>query len=646
MKIHKVWAENVRNIKKQVSFSPALEGVTVLYAPNEFGKTTLAEVVSTIIEREYSSNHGSLKLLQRADSASGPTMGMEFEIGGAVYWLEKTWLKGKNCILRKISPELVNYQVGEESESELSELIGENFDEVLWRIVQVSQGNSFDTFDSLTSIEESSSLQQAFDRATEGESSESDESFLQTLEKEYSEWFTDKGKARREKDSRGKFLVDKAAEQDELNRQIRILDQRLSDADMFEIESKAETESIDNLIKIQKIQLKEKELQSAKATVGLFNELSDSISSLVKEHPYVTTWDSAKFEEFRAVNAGYQAYKSLKSLRVSALKTFDFKVDSEESILSAGESREVPITSGLSIEIDELARLEFPSSSENSNLKKDHDRFNALRKELDVSTLPEASARDTKTKDWTRLRQELETLVSGSRFEEEKHRYAELMSEKELNPEEWKLALTHKKVSQEDLLQLTRETGKKEGRFTEIRSEGVLSQKNQTEAKVRTLKSEIEELELQRDGIALLRNTVIEYKEKKAVVYSEKFEEELNSLVSLIFPGKTKISVDSDFSISGRNQDGTVLAIEQLSVGAREQISFMSRLAIAQIASSEGPIPLILDDDLVSTDDRRLNAIGEILQRLTGLQVLIFTCHPERFMGIPHKKSINLEKTS
>jgi hypothetical protein len=646
VKIRKIWAENVRNIKKQVLVAPSVDGVTILHAPNEFGKTTLAEVVSTLLEREYSSNHGSLKLLQRADSTSGPTMGMEFQLGDDVYWLEKTWLKGKNCTLRKISPEKINFEVGEESESELSELIGDNFDEVLWRIVQVGQGNSSDTFDSLTSIEESSFLQQAFDRATEGESSESDESFLQALTKEYSEWFTDKGKPRREKDSRGKLLSDKSSELDDLHDEVSDLQKRLKDADRFEKEAQADTESIDTLKEIQAIQQKNKDLERASKLVNSLDTRKASLKSLSKEHPYVTTWDSSKFEEYRSSSGGYQAFKSLKTFKITALKIFDLKIDSEESSLSAGDSKVIPITSDLTVGIGDLARLDFPTESDSADLREQHDRFIELGQELGISSVSEGNTKDAKAREWKRVQEEISSIELDPSFEEAQFLFEKLSAEKQANLAAWQAAVTHKPVSQDDLLLMTKESGKKEGRYTEIRSEGVLSRKDRSEARVRTLNSEIEELELQRDGINLLWQTVNYHKDQKAAAYSEKFEEQLNELVSLLYPGETKISIDSDFTISGRNQDGTVLALEQLSIGAKEQISFLSRLAIAQIASTEGSVPLILDDDLVSTDDRRLKGIGDILERIQGIQVLIFTCHPERFKAIPHAKSIDLEKIS
>lgn len=644
MKIKRIWAENVRNIKEQVSVVPVLDGVTVLHAPNEFGKTSLAEVILTLFTKEHTSNHSSLKLLQRADATSGPTMGVEFVLGEETYSLEKTWLRGKNCTLQKLSPRKVNFSVGEESESELANLKKQYFDEVLWRIIQVGQGSSAATFDSLSSAEESTFLQQAFDRATESESSESEETFLQALTKEYFDWFTDKGKPRREKDSRGKLLVDKIAEIVELSDEISDLESRLKDAERFEKEARKDTQSVENLEAIQAIQQKNKELERVSRIVNNLESLKSRIKNLVSENPYVTTWDKEKFEDYRSASAGFEAFKALPTLKISALKEFEVNVDGESTTLTAGETKEIPITSGLSIEIDEVAQLDFPSGSESSNLKHQHDLFISLGRELEVSNIREARERDAKATEWQKLQAEMNSAESAPNLQEEIEVFKSLSSEKESSLQAWSEAIAHRPISQTELLAMTREGGKKEGRYEEIRSEGVLSRKDRCEARTRTLESEIEELELQRDGIDLLWRTINDHKERKAASYSVKFEEELNKLVGQLFPGTTNITVDSDFTISERNQDGTVLGIDQLSIGAKEQLSFLSRLAIARIASSEGPIPLILDDDLVSTDNRRLKAIGKILEDLKEIQVLIFTCHPERFKDFPNAKSIDLEK--
>ena len=74
---------------------------------------------------------------------------------------------------------------------------------------------------------------------------------------------------------------------------------------------------------------------------------------------------------------------------------------------------------------------------------------------------------------------------------------------------------------------------------------------------------------------------------------------------------------------------------EQLSQGAKEQLLLCLRLAVAQELATEEPQVLILDDVLVNTDPVRQERILDVLgAQADHLQILILTCHPDRYRGI------------
>jgi hypothetical protein len=74
---------------------------------------------------------------------------------------------------------------------------------------------------------------------------------------------------------------------------------------------------------------------------------------------------------------------------------------------------------------------------------------------------------------------------------------------------------------------------------------------------------------------------------------------------------------------------------ESLSQGAKEQLLLCLRIAVAQELATEEPQVLILDDVLVNTDAVRQERILDLLGSLAGpLQVLILTCHPDRYRGV------------
>ncbi|EIP99303.1 hypothetical protein OpiT1DRAFT_03817 [Opitutaceae bacterium TAV1] len=76
-------------------------------------------------------------------------------------------------------------------------------------------------------------------------------------------------------------------------------------------------------------------------------------------------------------------------------------------------------------------------------------------------------------------------------------------------------------------------------------------------------------------------------------------------------------------------------AFDQLSQGAKEQLLLCLRLAVAQELATEEPQVLILDDVLVNTDPVRQDRILDVLgTQADRLQILILTCHPDRYRGV------------
>ncbi len=74
---------------------------------------------------------------------------------------------------------------------------------------------------------------------------------------------------------------------------------------------------------------------------------------------------------------------------------------------------------------------------------------------------------------------------------------------------------------------------------------------------------------------------------------------------------------------------------DHLSQGAKEQLLLCLRLAVAHELAAEEPQVLILDDVLVNTDPVRQERILDVLgAQAERLQILILTCHPDRYRGV------------
>ena len=100
-----------------------------------------------------------------------------------------------------------------------------------------------------------------------------------------------------------------------------------------------------------------------------------------------------------------------------------------------------------------------------------------------------------------------------------------------------------------------------------------------------------------------------------------------------------RIFLDESLVVRGLGRkDGELVSFADLSQGAKEQMLLCLRLAIAEelAAKGEGPQCLVLDDVLVNTDAARQRRVLDLLTHAAegGLQILVCTCHPDRYRGV------------
>ena len=75
MKIHKLWAENVRGISKRITMELSPTGLNLVTAPNEMGKTTMAQILNFLFQEKSTANSQEIKDLKPYGKDVGPLMG-------------------------------------------------------------------------------------------------------------------------------------------------------------------------------------------------------------------------------------------------------------------------------------------------------------------------------------------------------------------------------------------------------------------------------------------------------------------------------------------------------------------------------------------------------------------------------------------
>jgi uncharacterized protein YhaN len=118
--------------------------------------------------------------------------------------------------------------------------------------------------------------------------------------------------------------------------------------------------------------------------------------------------------------------------------------------------------------------------------------------------------------------------------------------------------------------------------------------------------------------------------------------ERVKPYLRLIQPDTDIVLNEDTLEIEHFVRKGVSEPFQSLSVGAREQIAVITRLALADILRASGqPSAIILDDALVNTDEGRLERMHLVLHKAAqALQVLVLTCRERDFLqlGAPIKR--------
>jgi len=101
-----------------------------------------------------------------------------------------------------------------------------------------------------------------------------------------------------------------------------------------------------------------------------------------------------------------------------------------------------------------------------------------------------------------------------------------------------------------------------------------------------------------------------------------------------LFPG-CGLDAGEGLDILGLQSEQLSEPFDELSGGAQEQISLVTRIGLAEVLAAEGTLPLILDDALINTDPERIRRIQRMLFRAAdNLQIILFSCHDVLFDGL------------
>jgi DNA repair exonuclease SbcCD ATPase subunit len=125
----------------------------------------------------------------------------------------------------------------------------------------------------------------------------------------------------------------------------------------------------------------------------------------------------------------------------------------------------------------------------------------------------------------------------------------------------------------------------------------------------------------------------------------EPLQREIAPLARLLMP-RAAVRIDDGLGVASvtRKEHGED-EFESLGGGSREQFGLLVRLAMAKVLGGDEPLPVMLDDSLVFTSSLRFEGVANLLAHVArSLQVIVFTCHWDRFRPLGPDRAIDLEQ--
>lgn len=136
--------------------------------------------------------------------------------------------------------------------------------------------------------------------------------------------------------------------------------------------------------------------------------------------------------------------------------------------------------------------------------------------------------------------------------------------------------------------------------------------------------------------LGLLLSTLLRAEQQAKERYLSPVLNRVRPYLQFLFPG-ADIRIDENLRVTGVVREaGHEEAFHHLSMGTQEQIAVLVRLAFAEMLVEQGhPATVVLDDALVFSDDRRIDRMFDILNRVARkVQIIVLTCREQLFEGL------------
>jgi DNA repair exonuclease SbcCD ATPase subunit len=159
------------------------------------------------------------------------------------------------------------------------------------------------------------------------------------------------------------------------------------------------------------------------------------------------------------------------------------------------------------------------------------------------------------------------------------------------------------------------------------------------DTRVEIARAEVARLGEQTSAVKLLYDTLDEARGRARRTFLEPLRREVEPLLHMLF-ASGRLELDDKFGIAELSRDTHgVDAFDTVGGGSKEQLGILVRLAMANVLAGDGTLPVMLDDAIVFTSEERFERMANVLSLMARkLQIILFTCHWERYraLGVDH----------
>ncbi|MCH7742936.1 MAG: AAA family ATPase [Proteobacteria bacterium] len=180
-------------------------------------------------------------------------------------------------------------------------------------------------------------------------------------------------------------------------------------------------------------------------------------------------------------------------------------------------------------------------------------------------------------------------------------------------------------------------------RLQQAQADGRFEEMETAERNLEESQRTFELIQRRAEAIELLWKTLNEHRDTIREAYVKPLKEAIERLGKIVFGSEFEVEIGDDWTILTRTLHGKTLPFDYLSIGAKEQLGILARLAAAQIVAKHGGAPLIIDDALGFSDPSRLEKIGAAIAAAgEHCQIIILTCTPGRFTHVGKAEVVRL----